>query len=193
MSAGDTRSVLLAAIQGDARARGALLERIRPRLVLWVSAHLSPSLRAHLDAEDVAQEILLSVHKGMDGFRGTEEREFFAWLFRMAENRIRDIADHYLAQKRQPAAPVSLSQTSPSSAAVRNEMALQVRRAIERLPEDYRRVLQLRRLEELEVPEVARRLGRSENAVRILYFRAIGALREEMRNEEGGNPSKRVS
>ena len=36
----------------------ALLERLRPRLVLWASARMSPGLRAKLEPEDAAQEIL---------------------------------------------------------------------------------------------------------------------------------------
>ena len=52
----------------------------------------------------------------------------------------------------------------------------------------HRQVIQMRRFEELEVPEIARRLDRSENAVRILYCRAIAALRERMKGEGTGNP-----
>jgi RNA polymerase sigma-70 factor (ECF subfamily) len=180
VSPDETRRILVRALDGSDEARGALLERVRPRLLLWLNARLSPSLRRELDPEDVAQDILLAAHRGLDGFRGEDDRQFFGWLFTLAENRIRDLADRYGAQKRQRAELPRKSETSPSVAAIRGEEAGRVREAVGRLPEEYRRVLQLRRFEEREVPEVARLMERSENAVRILYFRAIRALREEM-------------
>ena len=47
--------------------------------------------------------------------------------------------------------------------------------AIRGLPDDYQMVLRLRRLN-LPVPEMARRMSRSENAVRVLYWRALSSL-----------------
>ncbi|MHC4470684.1 MAG: sigma-70 family RNA polymerase sigma factor [Planctomycetota bacterium] len=179
----DTRSLLDSAMDGSRNARGALMERLRPRLVLWVSARLSPDLRSKVEPEDVAQEVLLSVHKGLDAFQDAGDRAFFGWLFRVAENRIRDLADYFGAQKRQPVQQFSFSETTPSTVVSRSEELERVRRAIAALPDDYREVIRLRRLEELEVPEVAERMARSANAVRILYCRALRALREAMRED----------
>ena len=95
MSDRDTRTLLLNALDGSKDARGDLLERLRPRIVLWASARLSADLRAKIEPEDVAQEVLLSVHKGLDAFDDTGEKPFFAWLFRVAENRIRDFVDYF--------------------------------------------------------------------------------------------------
>lgn len=168
------------AIQGDEKARGDLMERLRPRIVLWAASRMSPALRSRVEPDDAAQEILLVVHRDLDRFRGTEKRAFFAWLFRVAENRIRDLATYEGALKRKTPERMSFSQTSPSMAAMRAESGAGVRAALERLRDDYRRVIQLRRLEGLEIPQVAEIMERSENAVRVLYCRAIQALREEM-------------
>jgi RNA polymerase sigma-70 factor (ECF subfamily) len=46
-----------------------------------------------------------------------------------------------------------------------------------RLPEDYREVLILRHLECLSFPEVAQRMGRSADAVKKLWTRALDRLR----------------
>jgi len=175
---------LRAALQGDGEARGELLERLRPRLVLWASTRMSPALRAGLEPEDAAQEILLALHKSLDQFRGDNAQAFRAWLFTVAENRLRDLADHATALKRKPLSRISFSQTSPSQAAMRTEMATKVRQALERLSEDYRTVIQLRRFEELDTPVVAEAMNRSPTAVRVLYCRAIQALRTEMSREE---------
>ena len=76
----------------------------------------------------------------------------------------------------------------PSQAAAREELAQQLAEAVARLDEPHRQVIQMRRFEEMDVPEIARRLDRSENAVRILYCRAIAALREAMKRE-GRDPA----
>ena len=176
----DTHHILESALQGGDEELGALLERLRPRLVLWCAARMSPQLRAHEEPEDAAQEVVLAVHRDFRGFHGSTDRAFFGWLFTVAENRLRDLADHYGAQKRQAIEPKAHSQTSPSQGAARTEMIQRVHRAIAALPEDYRRVLQLRRLEDRDVPEVAQILDRSENAVRVLYCRALKELRSVM-------------
>ena len=176
----DTRTILLSALDGSRDARGDLLEHLRPRIVLWVSARLSPELRAKVEPEDIAQEVLLSVHKGLDAFDDTGEKQFFGWLFRVAENRIRDLVDYFGAQKRQAVQRFSFSETTPSSVVANSEELARMHRAISTLSDDYREVLRLRRLEELDVREVAEKMNRSENAVRVLYCRALRALRAAM-------------
>lgn len=169
--------------EGDAAAREALLERLRPRLVLWASARLGAALRAEAEPDDIAQEALLAIHKRLDEFKGDDRRAFLGWIFTVAENRIRDLADRAGAGKRQRAELPRKEQTSPSQAAARAELARRISEAVARLDEPHRQVIRMRRFEEREVPEIAKALDRSENAVRILYCRAIAALREEMKQE----------
>jgi RNA polymerase sigma-70 factor (ECF subfamily) len=180
VTSGDTRSFLVRSLGGDERARNQLLERLRPRVYLWVQARLSPALRARVEPDDLTQEVLVAAHRGLDGFRGDDPKGFHAWLFRIAENRIRDAADHFGAQKRQAVDRSAPSQTSPSSMALRREAAARVHDAVAALPDDYRQVILLRRIEEQEFEQVAEVMGRTVNAVRILYCRALKALRDAL-------------
>ena len=184
MSLDQTRELLSGALDGQQGAKGELLERVRPRVVLWVASRMSPALRAKIEPEDLAQEILLAVHKSWDGFRGANERSFFAWLFRIAENRIRDQVDHFGARKRQAVPLLSFSQTSPSTRAARAELVVRIQDALQHLSEDYRKVIQLVRLEERAVADVAELMDRSPNAVRVLYCRALKAMRSHMIKRE---------
>ena len=185
----DTTRFIIKAFDGDDGAWNKLLERLRPRLVLWVATRLSPTLRAKEDPEDVAQEILMAVQKGRNGFARGDPKGFLAWVFKVAENRIRDLADYHGAQKRQPLdAPRAFDQTSPSARAARHEQRDRLAHAMTLLTDDHRRVIQLLRIEELPVPEVAMILDRSENAVRILYCRSLKELRQVMESEGGGAP-----
>jgi RNA polymerase sigma-70 factor (ECF subfamily) len=183
VATGETFGLLEEALSGSETARAALLERLRPRIVLWAATRLSPALRAHLDPEDVAQEILLAVHRDLGAFRGGDARAFYGWLFTVGENRIRDLADRYGAQKRRTPDPVPRSDTSPSGRASRTEACERVKRALLTLSEDHQRVVQLVRLEERPYDEAALVLGRSVNAVRILYCRALKALRGALGDE----------
>ena len=173
----ETQHHLQAALDGSEAARGELLERLRPRLVLWATARMPDILRGKLDAEDAAHEVLLALHKNLDQFQGGN---FRAWLFTVANNRMRDLAAQAGALKRRTPEIQTFTQTSPSLAAIRAEEHVRLREALARLAEDYRRVIQLRRFEELETAEVAAAMDRSPNAVRVLYFRALQALREEL-------------
>ena len=89
------------------------------------------------------------------------------------------------ARKRQPVEIVPFSRTTPSVAAVRSESFLRLHEAIATLSESHREVIRLLRFEEIGVPEAARRLERSENAIRILYCRALKALREAFPMDRG--------
>jgi RNA polymerase sigma-70 factor (ECF subfamily) len=62
------------------------------------------------------------------------------------------------------------------SAAVLNEQAERLGAALEALEPDYREVIVLRKLEELSFKDVAARMGRSEDACRMLLARAMVAL-----------------
>lgn len=148
---------------------------------------MSPLLKSKLDAEDVAQDVLLAVHEDFASFRGTDERAFFRWLFTVAANRLRDLADHHGALKRRLPSPQSFTQTSPSEAASRREDVSRLRDALGGLSEIHREVIALVRIEDLGVEGAAERLGRSANAVRILYCRALKALRASL-GAPGGLP-----
>ncbi len=175
-----TIRILKGALGGDRAAKGELLERLRPRLILWVTARLSAELRAKTEPEDVVQEILLAVHRDFDSVADRDEKAFQRWLFTVAENRIRDLADHFGALKRRPPDPLPFSETSPSTAAIKSELAHKLRKALANLSEPHRQVIQMRRFEEREVAEIAKLMDRTENAVRILYCRAIAELKKEM-------------
>ncbi len=180
MSSTGTGDFVRGALAGDADARSRLFARVRPRLVLWAATRLSADLRGDCDPEDVAQEVLLIVHRDFERLAPRAPDEFLPWLFGVAEHRVRDLADRQRAAKRngEPRRPDAAR--SPSSVVGHREDADRLMRAIAALPDDYRDVLRLRRFEELPAAEVGRRMGRTEGAVRILYFRAIGVLRDAM-------------
>src|SRR4026207_1744438 len=61
---------------------------------------MSADLRARCDPEDVAQEVLLAVHRDFERLAPRAPGEFMPWLFGLAENRIRDLVDRVRAAQR---------------------------------------------------------------------------------------------
>ena len=68
--------------------------------------------------------------------------------------------------------------SSPSGQAQRNEQLLRLADAVGRLPEDQRRVVELRHLQGATVAEIGLQLNKSSAAVGGLLQRGLKALRE---------------
>lgn len=191
----ETARLLGGALARDPVALGDLLERLRPRVVLWAATRLSADLKARVDPEDVAQLVLLAVHQDFDRFAGRDQRQLLAWVFSIAENRVRDLARRFGAAKRTPADEQgialeladaraearSFSRTSPSEAAARNEAVERMRKAMDTLHETQRTILRLRDLETHGYEEIVAAMGlASVGAARTLRCRALIALRDAM-------------
>ncbi|MHC4940316.1 MAG: RNA polymerase sigma factor [Planctomycetota bacterium] len=197
MAIGDTAHLLGAALAQDAKALGELMERLRPRIVLWAATRLSPALKAQVEPEDVAQLVLLAIHRDFASFAGNDQPSFLAWVFSIAEHRVQDLARHFGAAKRslegmemelaEARAEVrSFTQTSPSEVAGRNEALAQMHAALATLPERHQTVLRMRDLEMRSYEVIAQRMGlASIGAARTLRCRALVDLRQAMEKGKG--------
>jgi RNA polymerase sigma-70 factor (ECF subfamily) len=159
-------------------------------------------LQGKVDPADVVQETFLHAVRDIDQFRGTSDRELAGWLRQILAARLADLVRRYCGTQSRDVRlertlQVELDQSSqvfdrglvaplssPSQQAARHEQAAWLAEALERLPEDYRAVLVLHHLEGWDFPEAARRLGRSVEAVKKLWARALARLRRSI----GGAP-----
>jgi RNA polymerase sigma-70 factor (ECF subfamily) len=163
-----------------------MLEEVRPRLELWVASRLGSRLKARVEVDDVVQEVLLKAYEALDGFEAQGERQFYGWLFTIAEHRIADLADRFGAAKRDASrerevhSRIPAQQTTPSMAAARSEAHERMLEAMGRLADRYREILRLRRLEMLSNEEAGRRMEITAKNASVLYARALEALRKEM-------------
>lgn len=185
---------------GEAGAREQLFARYQHYLYVLAQAQLGKRLRAKCAPSDLVQQTLLEAHRDFAGFQGRHEGELLAWLRRILAHNLFNEARRYGARQRDAGREVSLDQVragvedsslllqrclacggpSPSEVAQEHESAAHLAAALSRLPEDHQTVLLLRVFEQLPAEEVARRMGRSAGAVRMLQMRALTALRQEM-------------
>lgn len=179
---------------GDREALNQLYERYFDRIHAIVRLRMGSRLRAKAESVDIVQEAVLASLRGLRDFTYRSEGDFFHWLCKITENRIRDQADHFLAKKRDMARERPLEVpgpsrgsvfgpiqelarfTTPGTQVVRAEDMQRLEQAIAELPEPQREAVLLVRYEGLSLQEAGEKLGRTPDAVRMLVARAIVAL-----------------
>ena len=185
MTREESTALLLAARAGSADALDQLYRRFAGRLLAVIRLRMGRDLRARVESRDILQSTLLKSFEHLDQFSGGNSASLMAWLARIAENEIRDQVDFQHRQRRDVAASIPLDDEhervasrvrSAFSQAVISEEAARLERALDQLDADHREVIILRKLEELSFKDIAGRMGRSEDACRMLLARAMVAL-----------------
>jgi RNA polymerase sigma-70 factor (ECF subfamily) len=173
--------LLVEAAQSDPAKFDALYELQFERVYAFVANRV----RNRATAEDLTSEVF---HKALANLSGYEWRgvPFAAWLLRIAANAI---ADQFKRAAREfpspddppePAADPDL-QASELRAI---EYRAQLFRLVGQLPEVQKQVVYERFVEQRSIREIAKRLGKTEGAVKQLQLRAVQNLRAKM---EGGH------
>src|SRR3989442_1123444 len=164
-AARDVTDLLAQVRAGSREALGQLFETYRRYLLLVAERELDSDLRAKGGASDLVQETFLEAQRDFARFRGTTEGEFLAWLRQLLLNNLGHFTRRYRATaKRDVAREISLDagssapdlaealvsdQAPPCTTAIAQEQREQVRRALDRLPDDYRQVILWRYEEDL--------------------------------------------
>ncbi len=198
LAGNDSDSDLIArVIQGDHDALAELFSQHRDRLWRMVNFRMDPRLHGRVDADDVLQEAWLAAVQRIDHFLADASRSIFVWFRLITSQTLVDIHRRHLGtQKRNAAAEFSISGgwtatstsfslshhllghlTSPSQAALRDELSETLRNALQSMNEIDREVLALRHFEQLTNRETAQILGISEQAASDRYIRALSRLK----------------
>lgn len=170
----------------------------QPWLHLLARLEIDSRFHGKFSASDAVQQTMLEAWQHWDNFRGNDEPQRRAWLRQILAHQLAHLARHYAGtQKRDVTREQSIEaslaqssmrleqflaadQSSPSGQVAARERSVQLARVLEQLRDDYRQVLTLRSLEELSFDDVAARMNRSPGAVRMLWVRALAALRQHI-------------
>lgn len=172
-----------------AQADPARFEALYRKYLAQVYSFAFYELRDHHEAEDATERTFLAALSNLPRFEerarpidGDGASTFRVWLFQIARNAV---AERRRRQRRRPettlaAADAVADPLDLEATAVWHEAATAAIGAIDRLPDDRRRALVLRFVDEMSTREIAGVLGRSEGAVRVLIHRALRSVAREL-------------
>ncbi|MGI8801569.1 MAG: RNA polymerase sigma factor [Solirubrobacteraceae bacterium] len=133
----------------------------------------------HHDAEDLTEQTFLQAYRHFDrAQRESDGRPLRPWLIRIAHNLA---ANLYRDRARKPqspldeSTPVAAAHTTEELVAGRDELK-RVLEAVTQLPDDRREALIMRFALGMDNREIARALGRTDGATKVLIHRAIKQL-----------------
>lgn len=153
-------------------------------------------LNDRAEAEDVAQEVFITVFKHIDGFRG--ESKLSTWMYRIATNHARNRVK-YLARRSQRNHQ-ALQDTSdgalhdavgpkiadPHEAAIGKELREIIEEGLAELNEIHRTIIVLRDVEHMSYAEIGEVVELPEGTVKSRLFRARSALKQYLDSRYDG-------
>ncbi|MGH2911132.1 MAG: RNA polymerase sigma factor [Solirubrobacteraceae bacterium] len=135
----------------------------------------------HHDAEDLTEQTFLQAYRHFErAQRESQGRPLRPWLIRIAHNLA---ANLYRDRSRRPASPIDdtselmASHTTEDLVEGRDELS-RVLEGVRRLPDDRREALIMRFALGMDNREIARAMGRSDGATKVLIHRAIKQLED---------------
>lgn len=166
-----------------------ILVRVHGPRMLAVARRYLPQ---EADAQDALQDAFMDVLRGIHTFQG--QSKLSTWLHRVTANASLMRLRSRMRRPEEPIAPPTIQSIADrkqsderwmhdtSHILSRRDLREQVRACIDRLPEAYRIVLQLRDIQGIEMDEVGRLLGLTRSTVRIRLHRGRHALRDLLKD-----------
>lgn len=167
-------------LEGDQSA----IEKLHGRYVDRIFNYIFMQTSNYHDSEELLQDVFYKTASGLHTFRGRSS--FETWIFRITRN---VIIDYYRKNKKRNNS-ISMNQTildsmtgseeSAENAVLRELDMDEAMFTLEKLPDHYRMVLQLRFIEGFSIKETANIMGKTTLSVKALQHRARKALLEQI-------------
>jgi RNA polymerase sigma-70 factor (ECF subfamily) len=176
--------LMQAAQAGDSDAYQRLLQDITPRIRRVVARR---RMTAETDAEDLVQDVLLSVHVARASY--DPGRPFLPWLLAIVRNRLVDGARRHARSAAHEVQVEDLDVTfsaSPTNTDLTRGDSPALREAMAALSPGQRDAIELLKLRELSLKEAAEATGLTVAALKVATHRAMASLRRTLaRNRHG--------
>ena len=189
------RLLINQAREGDDAAQSKLAGHVQNYVLLMADRNLERSIRSKVGPSDIVQQTLIKMVNGIDNYRGGSQEEFYGWLNTIVRNEANRVSRDLKRQKRDIRKQKSFdagdsdlqhigiptdSHPTPSTQAVSKEQLGLFYSALEKLPDDYAKVIQLRSIEELDFKAIGEKMNRSADAASKLWLRAIVKFQKEL-------------
>lgn len=171
-----------AGVAGDAVSYRRFLQLLS-RLLRPLVARRVPAA----EAEDVLQEILISVHKARHTHDG--ERPLMPWLLAIMQFRVNDHLRRLYARAEHESDRelADVPEASTADVTSRDTLRESVDELLRDVPERDRRILTLMYVEGCSAREAGGQLGMKESAVKVAGHRALRKIREKLRRRPNGH------
>ncbi len=188
---GDVPGYLDAARAGSREALAHLLESYRDYLRQAARQRSDPVLRRKIDPSDLAQITLIEAYRDFHAFTSSTHSCLQTWLATLLRNNLADTRKRYRkAAKRAVSREVAfdsslqnLADVKQSASADTNSSWERYQSALAELPSHYQEAIGLRHAQRMSFVEMGARLEKTADAARMLYVRAVKALKEKYDNE----------
>lgn len=159
-----------------------LVERYESRLIRYVLRISSFDVAT---AEDVVQDVFISVYKNLNDF--DRDLSFSSWIYRIAHNTVIDYVRKFKSRPMQVELDDDYVFLLPNDVDLpeemsRKELSVFVKKILLELPEKYREVLVLRYLEDKSYKEIGDILRKSVNSVSVLINRAKDKMKAKLKS-----------
>ena len=181
--------------QRDAESLGCYIERYRLPLIGFLRSITTTRLLSAVELDDLMQEVAASAISSLET-APLDEYEPMQWLQQVARRRVVDAHRfHFGAQRRDSSRQQSLhapagggdqdmglehllaaSMTSPSAAFSQDVRLNRMQQAIASLGDEQRNVIRMRYVDGLATKEIAKQLGKTDVAIRVLLSRSMRQL-----------------
>lgn len=161
--------------KGDAVAYRTLLSDLVP----VIRRTIIKSLPNPQNADDVAQEVLISVHKALHTY--DPKRPFMPWVQSIINFRKTDYLRSHYAQRDN--AKISLDDPdTPDYLIISTEggTTKDIEDAFDSLPERQKKVVELMKIKGYSAEEVSKKTGMSVSAVKVSAHRALQKIKERL-------------
>lgn len=168
------KDLAVKAQKGDRKAYNELLRDLVP----FIKAVITPKLSNPQWADDITQDVLLSVHKSLHTF--APDRPIKPWLISIIHFRKTDFLRAYYSKrgdKKVSTDDYSFQNqyvTEPGSIGEYKDIAL----ILSELPDNQRQIFEMIKIEGYSAKEVAEKMGMSESAVKVSAHRTLNKLKE---------------
>ncbi len=178
----EARALMLAALDGDARAHRALLKGLSSHLRAYFKGRLARIGRSAADAEDLVQETLMAIHTRRLTYDRTQL--LTPWVYAIARHRLVDFFRRTKASiKDVPIDEEAQLFAEDDAGAVESELDLE--QLLAQLSPKVRNAIQLVKLEGLTASEAAARSGSSSSAIKVSVHRGLRALSQLVKQRKG--------
>jgi len=168
----DISALVTQAQKGDTQAFGQVYDAMVKPIYRYIYYRVDPQI-----AEDLTEETFLKAWQNLQKYK-KGETPFSSWIFKIAHNLV---CDYYRKNETHMEVDENMADPqdhmSPERTLTVKIDQIRLRKAINKLPEKFQQVILLKYINDLDNTTIAKTVGKTEGAVRIIQFRALKQLK----------------